>query len=242
MTITIIDAIVFLVLIMGAIVGFKRGVIQSAVMFIGNIVLITFAWLLKDVVSVYFYTYLPFFKFGGFFEGVSVLNILIYQALAFLVIYVVLAAVLKLLLKITGVIEKLLKYTIVLGIPSKILGAIFGLLESFIILFFALFIMQQISYTKDLISNSKYAERIIVSTPILSRIAENGYNTITEIYELKDTYKNATSNEINTASLEIMLNNNIIGTDAVEKLIEKGKIKVDNIDELLNRTIKYRKD
>lgn len=235
MSITVIDAIIFLFLLGGLALGFKRGLIQSAVMFIGNIVLVTFAWLLKDALSVYFYTYLPFFKFGGFFEGVTVLNILIYQALAFLVIYVVLGAVLKLILKLTGILEKILKYTIVLGIPSKILGAIFGLLESFIILFFILFAMCQISYTKELVSDSIFAEKIIVNTPVLSRVANNSYKAITEIYELRDTLKGYRSKEVNTASLEIMLEYNIIGPDAVDKLIEKNKIEINNSEELLNK-------
>ena len=132
-----IDVICILFLLMGAVVGLKRGVIKSATMFIGAIIVIFLAFSLKNPVAKLMYTYLPFFNFAGNFEGLSVLNIIIYEALAFALVYIVLMSVLQVLIKITGIFEKILDFTIILGIPSKILGAIFGFLEAYLFLFVA---------------------------------------------------------------------------------------------------------
>lgn len=232
---TIIDIVVVLFLLMGLIAGFKRGLIQSTVVFMGSIILVIFSYLLKDAVSVVFYTRLPFFKFGGFFDGVTVLNILIYELLAFLVIFVVLSLVLRLIVKATGILEKILKYTIVLGIPSKILGAVFGFIESFIILFIILFVLAHINYTKDIFKDSKYTNTILTKSPVLSKIADQTYNSVNEIMGLKDIYKNNDSKKINSAALEILLKYDIITPKNVEKLIKMDKIEIDNSDSILNK-------
>ena len=78
---TVIDVSIFLFLIMGAIVGFKRGVIKSAVTFLGAIVVIVLAFSLKNPVAKFFYSFCPFFNFAGDFEGLTTLNIIIYEVL-----------------------------------------------------------------------------------------------------------------------------------------------------------------
>ena len=73
---TIVDLILILVFLMGAIAGFKRGVIKSATMFIGAILVIVLAFCLKNPISQFFYSIFPFFNFAGDFEGLTTLNIL----------------------------------------------------------------------------------------------------------------------------------------------------------------------
>lgn len=232
----ILDAVIILFLLMGAVIGFKRGIIQSIVMFFGTIIAIVLAYYLKNPLSTILYTYLPFFKFGGIFEGVSVINILIYEAIAFLVAFGILMIILKVLVAITGLIEKLLKATIVLGIPSKILGAIFGVIEAFVILFILLYCINQFSWFSNITKESKFNNQILNSTPILSNAVENGFNSFKEIYDLEDKYKN--SNEYNKEALEILLKNDVITTDSVRKLIEKDKINIKDVDKIL---LKYEK-
>ena len=96
----ILDAVIILMLLLGAVLGFKRGIIKSAVMFGGAILVIVLAYLLKNPVSMFLYNNLPFFKLGGIFEGVSVINILIYEAIAFLITFSVLMIILRLLISL----------------------------------------------------------------------------------------------------------------------------------------------
>lgn len=236
MSLTIVDAIIILFLLMGAIIGFKRGVIQSATMFIGIIIVIILAYYLKNPLSKCMYTYLPFFKFSGALEGVTVLNILIYEAIAFLIVFLVLNIILQIAIKATGILEKILKFTIILGIPSKILGAIFGILEQFIYIFVFLFLLSRLSFTAEYINESHLGTIILDRTPVISSIVESSYKSFEEIYSLKDKYKNTEDkNEYNKEALDILLKHQIITPDSAKKLIENDKLKIDDAKYIIEK-------
>ena len=231
---TTIDIIIVLILLMGAVVGFKRGVIKSAVTFIGAIVVIILAFYLKNPVSKLMYTYLPFFNFAGDFEGLTVLNIVIYEALAFVIVYVILMSILQILISVTGVIEKVLNFTIVLGIPSKLLGALFGFFETYLFVFVALFLLSQIPVTNAYIKDSFAADKIANSSPILSGISENYYKAFEEIISIKDQNIHD-KNEYNRQSLDILLKYDIVDVDSARDLIESGKMPIDNAEGILDK-------
>ena len=231
---TTIDIIIVLILLMGAVVGFKRGVIKSAVTFIGAIVVIILAFYLKNPVSKLMYTYLPFFNFAGDFEGLTVLNIVIYEALAFVIVYVILMSILQILISVTGVIEKVLNFTIVLGIPSKLLGALFGFFETYLFVFVALFLLSQIPATNAYIKDSFVADKIANSSPILSGISENYYKAFEEIISIKDQNIHD-KNEYNRQSLDILLKYDIVDVDSARDLIESGKMPIENAEGILDK-------
>ena len=83
----VVDVSIILILLMGAVVGFKRGIFKSAVMFIGAIVVIVLAYSLKNPVANLLYSFMPFFNFAGDFEGLTTLNLIIYEAIAFVIVY-----------------------------------------------------------------------------------------------------------------------------------------------------------
>jgi len=221
---------------MGAIVGFKRGVIQSATMFIGIIIVIILAYYLKNPLSKLMYTYLPFFEFSGALKGVTVLNILIYEAIAFLIVFLILNAILAILIKATGILEKILKFTIILGIPSKMAGAIFGLLEQFIYVFVFLFLFARLTFTASYVNESFLANKILNNTPLLSDIVESSYQSFEEIYSLKDKYENSNNtNEYNKEALDILLKYSIITPEGAKKLIDNGKLKIEGVETIMNK-------
>ena len=129
---SIIDIIVLIFLGFGALLGFKRGFTRQLVSLIGIFVIIVLSFIFKNPVSVFLYKNLPFFNFGGIFKDITVLNILVYEILAFIIVFLLLTVVFRVLLKVTKIFEKILTVTIILGIPSKILGSILGVLESII--------------------------------------------------------------------------------------------------------------
>ena len=55
------------------------------------------------------YENLPFFSFGGFIKGIDAINILLYEIIAFLIIFAALYFILRAVLVVTGLIEKILK-------------------------------------------------------------------------------------------------------------------------------------
>lgn len=102
----ILDAVIITILIVGVLGGMSRGLIKQAVLLIGLVFCLVLAFSLRTPIATFMYEYLPFFKFGGLFSGVSIINILLYELIAFLIIFSLLYLVLRILLKITGIIEK----------------------------------------------------------------------------------------------------------------------------------------
>ena len=188
--ITIIDSITIILLIFGAVIGFKKGVIKSAVSFFGTLLVIFLAMALKDPISQFMYMHFPFFNFSGALAGVTVLNIIIYEAISFFIVFSVLEVLLKVVLFATGIIEKLLNLTIIFGLFSKILGLIFGFIEYYIIIFVALFILSNFSNLNPMIEESVVANKILMNTPILKDTIKDEEMAIREIISLKDIYKN----------------------------------------------------
>lgn len=229
-----IDIILVLILFAGAIVGFKRGVIKSAVTFIGAIVVIVLAFSLKNPISKLLYSFLPFFNFAGDFEGLTTLNIIIYEAIAFVLVYVILMAILQILIKITGVFEHILNFTIILGIPSKLLGAVFGFFEAYLFVFVALFLLNQLPATNAFVSESAFASTITSSSPILSDITSSYYDAFEEILSIKDQNM-ADKEEYNRKCLDILLKYGILDINSAEDLLDRRKLVIPNADSILDK-------
>lgn len=228
----VVDVSIILILLMGAVVGFKRGIFKSAVMFIGAIVVIVLAYSLKNPVANLLYSFMPFFNFAGDFEGLTTLNLIIYEAIAFVIVYLLLMVLLRILIKVTGAFEKLLNFTIILGIPSKLLGALFGLVETFLFIFVALFLLNQIPATNSIVTSSSSASHILTSSPILSNITKSYYEAFEEVISIKDQNMHD-KEEYNRRCLEILIKYDIVDKNSVKELIASGKLNVSNAEEIL---------
>lgn len=232
---TIVDAVIIGLIIALAMTGLKNGFFKQTVLTIGTILVFVISYKFKDVIANFLSFNLPFFKFKGVFLGLDTVNIIMYQMISFLILVVLLSAVLAIILKITGVFEKILRFTIILGIPSKILGFIVGLIEAYVIVFIALFFLSQPAVEFDILKESKYAPVILESSPVLSKTVKSTNDTINEMYILVDDYiKDKNANKFNKNSIDIMLKNKLITVDYVEKLREKGKIDISGLDSVLN--------
>ena len=138
----VVSIIIVLFLLIGAVVGFSRGFTRQLISFVGIFAVVVLSFLFKNPISVFLYTHLPFIKFIEILKEVPVLNILLYEVLAFLILFSVLMIALNVLSLISKLFEKFLSYTILLGIPSKILGAVLGVAEAFIYVFASLYILK----------------------------------------------------------------------------------------------------
>ena len=76
---SIVDVIIILAILMGAVVGFKRGLTTQLVSTIGIILVMVLAFILKNPISKFMYENLPFLDFGGLLKGLPVLNIIVYE-------------------------------------------------------------------------------------------------------------------------------------------------------------------
>lgn len=234
---SIVDIVVIILILLGAAVGFKRGFTRQLVECIGFIVCLVLAYLLKNPVSSFLYEYLPFFTFGGVVKGVIVLNILVYEVLAFLIVFSILKIALSLVKMLTGAFEGLLNATIILGIPSKILGAILGGIEWTIISFITIFVLSLPIFNNNFINDSVICKDILTYTPILSPITSKTVTVFNEFSSLKDKYQDNTNvNQFNLDALDLFLKYDIIDIDSANKLYSSGKFNtITNVDTVLDK-------
>ena len=230
------DIIIVLFILLGAISGFKRGVIRSSVDFVGTLACIVLAFFLKNPVSILMYMHLPFFEFTGAFQGITVMNILMYEAIAYVTVLALLFTLLKVIIKLSGLLEKMLKATVILGIPSKILGFFFGAIEAYLFSFVVLFIVNQVPNTINLFANSYIGNAMLSNTPVLSEIMNDTFGSMNEIYDLVEEQKNTNNyKETNQKAFKILLKNEVLTAENAEKLVENGKLEIDNAQEIINQ-------
>ena len=231
-----IDYIIIGILIICVVKGFVNGAIKTAISFAGGFLVLIAAYLLKNPVSLFLYDHLPFFKLGGLLSGISVFNIIIYELLSFLIAASVLMIIYKIILHVTNIIEKILKITIVLAIPSKIIGLLVGFIEGIVVCFIALFIMLQFSSTKDYVNSSKYGNLILTSTPILSDSTKDIYKALDEIYKVAEDYKDSSDrNAANIEALDIILKYKLIEPNTAQKLIDEKKLNIKGAEEIIEK-------
>ncbi|MBE6144454.1 MAG: CvpA family protein [Firmicutes bacterium] len=232
----IVDIIIIIFLAFGALIGFRRGFTKQLISSIGLLAVVILAFIFKNPVSTLLYENLPFFKFGGIFKGVTVLNILIYEVIAFFLVLAILMIILKILLFISGIFERFLNMTILLGIPSKILGAVLGILENFIIAFIVLYILTLPIFNIKGLEDSKIKNTILKKTPILSTQIDKSIKVIDEFVELKNKYETAVDPVgFNLEALDLLLEYKITTVSSVEKLLEQDKLQMTGVDEILEK-------
>ena len=234
---SIVDILIIIFIITGAAVGAKDGFMKSLIKLTGLSVVLTLSYLLKNPVSELYMNIFPFFPFGGVIKGLTVLNIAVYELLAFASLCAIFTVILKIVLKATGIFEKLVSLTIILGVPSKILGGILGLIKNYVITFFVLYYLAMPNfYDVSVVKNSKIKEPILKNTPILSTKAKNISDVIYEFTSLTEKYKNSSStNEFNLETLDLFLKYKITTPENIRKLSENGKIKIAGLDEVLKK-------
>lgn len=234
----IFDVGIILLLIMFLIVGFKNGVIREAFALIGIIAVFILSFVFKGLLGNLMCIILPFFKLSGVIEGFSVINILIYQTIAFMLVFAILLTIYEIFLKISKFIQKLVNLTIILILPSKLLGAVVSLIKGVIVLF-AVFIVLMIPLkNSELFTGSTMVNQILYKTPILSQSSNNFINTVEEIYNLaeKVSNKEISTNDANLELLDMMLKHKIVNKSTVESLVKLHKLDdVNNIETVLQK-------
>ena len=216
------DIVIIIVLISGGFAGAKNGFFRQTVVLIGTIICFILAWLFKNPIANFLSFNLPFFEFNG----LKALNIVFYQLAAFLLLLILFTAVLVVLVKITGIFENILKATIILSIPSKIIGFFIGLIEEYIWVFIALVVLSLPAINFKMIKDSNLANFILNNSPVLTKASEKTLNVYNGIYEIIKSDGEISNAEVNKRSLILMLDNKMITVESIDILIEKNKVEL----------------
>lgn len=238
----IIDVIVIIMIIYGAYRGWKYGGFSAVISLLGSVIIFILSYYLKNPVSTLMYENLPFYNFTGVFSGISSVNILIYEGFAYCICIFVLSAILRVILKVTGIVDKFINLTFILTYPSKILGLLFGALQFYIFAFAALFVVAQIPYTAKYYNDSTVGTWITKNTPLLSNVTNDLYNTVTEIYDVCSHRRGKSSEEADAEALEILMRYDVITPESAKKIEEKGKFTMKSIDDVIQNFKKGKKE
>lgn len=224
----VVDVIIFVLLIVGGVSGFKAGVIRKLADFIGLFAVVVLAFYLKNFLSVIMYENLPFFNFFGLINGINALNILLYEVIAFLIIFVLLLGVLKIVLLVTGIIEKIFKATFILSIPSKLLGIVVGVIEMYVYIFIVLVIATLPVFDSSFLRDSKMSNYILNNTLVLSNISSEVVDIYGNVYEIVDNRHNKSNEEMNEEILKLLIDKRVITKESAGKLVEDNKVHIND--------------
>lgn len=224
----ILNILVALIIVSFGMLGFSRGLTKQIAIFIGTLLILFIAFQFKDILGDFLLLNCPFIKF---FDGIQSINIIFYQGIAFLVILLLLEIVLKIIIAVTNLFEKILKWTIVFGIPSKLLGMIVGFIEGYIVAFIVVFIVSQPFFDDSFgIKRTRFTDNMLESSPILSTFTEDTINVINEVYHLKD---NTDKNQTDLKIVDMCLERHIVSVETIEKLVSKDKLNINGIESII---------
>ena len=233
---SIVDIVLIVLFVYAAYKGWKTGGISSLINLVGTLVVVVGSYYLKNPISVLLYKNLPFFSFGGLFAGISSINIIVYEIIAYLICCSVLGVLLAILVKVTGIIDKIVNKTIILSLPSKLLGILASVLQCFITSFVLLFVLAQVPFTAKYVNESKTAKTLLENTPIMSSITNDLYHTATEIYDIAiKADGEPDKKKADYDALEVLLKYRVITSKNAKDLVDKNKLQVENVNELLEK-------
>ena len=138
-------------------------------------------------------------------------------------------------LNLAKVLDTAAKLTIVLIIPSKILGAIISFIQGWVVIFVILVLLLVPLKNVEQYKESTVSNFILFRTPVLSKAVEPFATGIVEVYKFCDGISSDRVNEANLEAIKIMIKYKIVDKDTVQKLVEIHKLdKIDNIESVLN--------
>ena len=222
----IVDYIIIIFILLGFVSGFKRGVIKQGVLTFGTILVVVLAFIFKNSLSIVLYQKFSFFTVG-LLENYSMLNVLLYELISFFILLSIFSLIFAIIVKISGIIEKFLRATIILAIPSKLLGGILGMIEYYVISFIILLIitMPIFEVSKiDSIRESKVKDRILNNSLLMSKVSNGLIDSINEVNDLLNDKNKLGTKEFNCKSLNIFFKNKIVSEESINYLKENNKI------------------
>ncbi len=234
----ILDIVIVLFLISCIVMGWKNGVIKETVSFVGIVLVLILSFLFKEPLANFLCKYFPFFSFKGSLKDMVVMNIVLYQGISFFLIFSLLLSIYHFILKISGILQKLVNFTFVLLLPSKILGSIVGLLKGYIIVFILLFLVFVPCKNYAFLQESTLTPKILNESPILSTKTKSMRKLVEDVYMLTEqvTKEEISKNDANLKILDVMLEYKIVSKKTVEQLVVLDKLKgVKGINKIIKK-------
>lgn len=228
---TWVGIIVLVLVALGGFLGWRKGALRGLVNLVGLTAIIILSYQFKDFLGTIIIKYMPFFSFAGDYVGIYAVNFLFYQALAFLVVFLLLYCILNILINLSGMVEVLDRFTKVFDLPSKIVGVIFGIFDMLVYVFLVGFVFLSVPTTAKYIMEDKVAMTVVRQTPVLSsvfgysiRVEQTQYNIVKENPKTEEGAK-----EASLAIIRDLIGYDVVEADLIQETIDNGKVHLENV-------------
>ncbi|MDV2581168.1 CvpA family protein [Alkalibacillus haloalkaliphilus] len=172
------DIILLILLILGFLIGLKRGFILQLMHLAGFVVAFIVARLYYEDLAGLLELWIPNPNtadehFWGTLISGSGLVDAFYNGVAFIIIFIIV----KILMQVLANMLDFVSNIPILSSINNLLGSIFGLIEMYVIVFVVLFLLSLVSvdFVQDFIQDSSIASFMIENTPLLSDLIKNAW-------------------------------------------------------------------
>ena len=228
---TWVGMIVLVLVALGGFLGWRKGALRGLVNLVGLAAIIILSFQFKDFLGTIIVRFMPFLNFAGDYVNIFAVNFLFYQAIAFLIVFLLLYCVLNILINLSGMVEVLDRFTKIFELPSKIVGAIFGVFDMLIYVFLIGFVFLAVPTTAKYIMEDKVAITVVKQTPILSsvfgysiRVEQTQYNIVKDSKKTEEGAKDAS-----LAIVRDLIGYDVVEADLIQETIDNGKLHLENV-------------
>lgn len=224
------EIVIIIIILLGALIGFKKGAIKEIFELVGTISIIIIAYLLKGYLVSLLIKILPFFNFKGY-VGLYSINFLIYDVISFIIIFVLLYCILNILINLAGFIDKLINLSVIFAIPSKIIGLVLGMVNALVFVFLLCYIAMQIPHTQKYIMESKVSTSILERTPIVNVVCSKGILVSEDVYNklLGYSFKEEDTQDMNLQIATSVAKYGLVDKTLIQEAINAGKLNLEHV-------------
>lgn len=177
------DLLILIIIVAGFITGLRRGFIVQVMHLIGFFVALIVAYIYYKPLADVFVYWVPYPGFSDSLKpviGIDNIDVdaTFYRALAFAVIFFTV----KIIWQILASIFNFISFLPVLHTLNRLLGAILGVIEFYVLLFIALYIMAllPLESVQSLLDRSIFAGLILEHTPIMTSLFQHWWYIYTK--------------------------------------------------------------
>lgn len=224
------EIVIIIIILLGALIGFKKGAIKEIFELVGTISIIIIAYLLKGYLASFLIKLLPFFNFKGY-VGLYSINFLIYDVISFIIIFVLLYCILNILINLAGFIDKLINLSVIFALPSKIIGLVLGMVNALVFVFLLCYIAMQIPHTQKYVMESKVSTSILERTPIVNVVCSKGILVSEDVYNklLGYSFKEEDTQDMNLQIATSVAKYGLVDKTLIQEAINAGKLNLEHV-------------
>ena len=224
------EIVIIIIILLGALIGFKKGAIKEIFELVGTVSIIIIAYLLKGYLASFLIKLLPFFNFKGY-VGLYSINFLIYDVISFIIIFVLLYCILNILINLAGFIDKLINLSVIFALPSKIIGLVLGMVNALVFVFLLCYIAMQIPHTQKYVMESKVSTSILERTPIVNVVCSKGILVSEDVYNklLSYSFKEEDTQDMNLQIATSVAKYGLVDKTLIQEVINKGKLNLEHV-------------